>query len=40
MSLEQHTQLDAGIVQAEKGETVPATDVFDRLAERFGFSNA
>jgi len=40
MSMEQRMQLDAGIAQAEKGETVPFADVFDRLAKRFGFSNA
>jgi predicted transcriptional regulator len=40
MSADQRAQLDEGIAQAERGETVPAADVFDRLAKRFGFSNA
>ena len=40
MSTEQLAQLDEGIAQAERGDTVPAADVFDRLAKRFGFSNA
>jgi predicted transcriptional regulator len=40
MSAEQLAQLDEGIAQAERGETVSAAEVFDRLAKRFGFSNA
>jgi hypothetical protein len=40
LSPEQFAQLDEGIAQAERGETVPAIDVFDRLAKRFGFSKA
>ncbi len=40
MSPEQRAQLDAGIAQAERGDTVPAADVFERLVKRFGFSNA
>jgi predicted transcriptional regulator len=40
MSAEQLAQLDEGIAQAERGDTVPAAEVFDRLAKRFGFSNA
>ena len=40
MSADQRAQLDEGIAQAERGETLPAVDVFDRLAKRFGFSNA
>jgi len=40
MSADQRAQLDEGIAQAERGETVPAADVFERLAKRFGFSNA
>jgi predicted transcriptional regulator len=37
---EQVGKLDEGIAQAERGETVPAEEAFDRLAQRFGFSNA
>ena len=33
-------QLDESIAQAERGETVPAAEVFDRIAKRFVFSNA
>lgn len=40
MSPAQLAELDTGIAQEEKGETVPAKDAFDRLAERFDFSNA
>ncbi|MFZ2106154.1 MAG: hypothetical protein WAV18_12380 [Roseiarcus sp.] len=37
---EQIAKLDEGIAQAERGDTVPAEEAFDRLAQRFGFSNA
>lgn len=37
---EQAAKLDEGIAQAKRGETVPAEEAFDRLAKRFGFSNA
>ena len=37
---EQRAQLDESIAQAERGETVPAAEVFERIAKRFGFSNA
>jgi hypothetical protein len=40
LSPEQFAQLDEGIAQSERGETVAAAEVFDRLAKRFGFSNA
>ena len=40
MSSDQLAHLDEGIAQAERGDTVPAAEVFDRLAKRFGFSNA
>ena len=40
MTHEQRAQLDDGIAQAENGDTIPAHDVFDRIAKRFGFSNA
>ena len=40
LSPEQRAQLDESIAQAERGETVPAAKVFDRIAKRFGFSNA
>jgi predicted transcriptional regulator len=40
MSPDQLAQLDEGIAQAERGDTVPAADVFDRIAKRFGFSSA
>jgi len=33
------TPHDEGIAQAERGDTVPAEEAFDRLAKRFGFSN-
>jgi predicted transcriptional regulator len=34
----QHAQLEEGISEAERGEVLPAEDVFNRLAKRFGFS--
>ena len=37
---EQIAKLDEGIAQAERRDTVPAEEAFDRLAKRFGFSNA
>jgi hypothetical protein len=37
---EQIAKLDEGIAQAERGDTVPAEEAFDRLAQRFVFSNA
>jgi predicted transcriptional regulator len=37
---EQIAKIDEGIAQAERGNTVPAEEAFDRLAKRFGFSNA
>jgi predicted transcriptional regulator len=38
MTPEQHRQLDEGIAEAERGQVIPAEEVFDRLAKRFGFS--
>jgi len=38
MAPEQRAELDEGIAQAERGQVVPAEEVFDRLAKRFGFS--
>jgi len=38
MTPEQHAELDEGIAQAERGQVLPAEEVFDRLARRFGFS--
>jgi predicted transcriptional regulator len=38
MTPEQRAALDEGISQAERGQVVPAEEVFDRLAKRFGFS--
>jgi len=37
MTPEQRAELDEGIAQAERGRVVPAEEVFDRLAKRFGF---
>jgi hypothetical protein len=37
MSPEQCAELDEGIVQAERGQVVPAKEAFDRLAKRLGF---
>jgi hypothetical protein len=38
MTPEQLAQLEEGIVQADRGETVDGHEAFDRLAARFGFS--
>lgn len=38
MTPQQRADLDEGIAQAERGEVRPAEEIFDRLAERFGFS--
>ncbi len=38
MTSEQRAELDEGIAQAEKGQVLPAEEVFDRLAKRFGFA--
>jgi hypothetical protein len=38
MTPQQRGELDEGIAQAERGQVRPATEVFDRLAKRFGFS--
>jgi predicted transcriptional regulator len=35
---EQRAALDEGIAQAERGQVLPADEVFDRLAKRFGFT--
>ncbi len=40
MSAEQRAELDEGISEAERGETVAAEETFNDLAQRFGFSNA
>ncbi len=40
MSAEQRAELDEGLAEAERGETVPAEGVFNDLAQKFGFSNA
>ena len=40
MSAEQRAELDEGLSEVERGETVPAEGVFDDLAQKFGFSNA
>jgi predicted transcriptional regulator len=34
---DQRAALDEGIAQAERGQVLPGEEVFDRLAERFGF---
>lgn len=39
MTPEQRAELDEGIAQAERGQVLPAEEVFDRLARRFGFSS-
>ena len=39
LTAEQSAALDEGIEQAERGDTIPAKDVFDRLASRFHFSD-
>ena len=39
MTQDQRAKLDEGIAQAEAGDTLSATEVFDRLAKRFGFSS-
>jgi predicted transcriptional regulator len=36
MTPEQRAEPDEGIAQAERGQVVPAEEVFDRLAKRFG----
>jgi predicted transcriptional regulator len=38
MTPERSAELDEGIAQAERGQVLPAEEVFDRLAKRFGFS--
>jgi hypothetical protein len=38
MTPQQRAQLDDGIAQAERGQVLPADEVFDRLAKRFGFA--
>jgi hypothetical protein len=38
MTPEQRAELDEGIAQAERGQVLPAEEVFDRLAKQFGFS--
>jgi len=38
MTPQQRAELDEGIAQAERGQVLPAEEVFDRLAKRFGFS--
>ena len=38
MTPDQRAELDEGIAQAERGQVLPAEEVFDRLAKRFGFS--
>ena len=40
LSIGQLAALDEGIAQAERGDTLPAEDVFARLASRFDISNA
>src|ERR1700735_4495659 len=35
---QQRAWIDEGIAQAERGQVLPAEEVFDRLAKRFGFS--
>jgi len=40
LSPEQRARLDESISQAERGETIPSEQVFDRLAKKFGFSRA
>jgi predicted transcriptional regulator len=37
MTPEQRAQLDEGIAQADRGETVDGGEAFDRLAGRFNF---
>jgi predicted transcriptional regulator len=38
MTPAQRAALDEGIAQAERGQVLPAEEVFNRLAKRFGFS--
>jgi predicted transcriptional regulator len=38
MTPEQRAELDEGIAQAERGQVLPAEEIFDRIAKRFGFS--
>lgn len=40
MSPEQRAQLQDAIAQADRGEVVASHEVFDRLAQRFGFVRA
>jgi predicted transcriptional regulator len=40
LTAEQLSRLDEGIAQAERGDIVPADEVFDRLASRFQFAKA
>ena len=39
LTAEQCAALDEGIEQADRSDTVPAKEVFDRLASRFQFSD-
>jgi predicted transcriptional regulator len=38
MTPEQRAELDEGIAQAERGQVLPAEEVFDRLARCFNFA--
>src|SRR5579872_3855232 len=40
MTAEQRAELEEGLAEIERGETVPAEQAFDDLAEKFGFSRA
>jgi hypothetical protein len=40
MSAQQRVELDEGLSEAERGETVPAGETFDDIALRFGFRDA
>ena len=38
LSPDQRMKLDDGVAQANAGDVMSAVEVFDRLADRFGFS--
>jgi predicted transcriptional regulator len=40
MSPQQRAELEEGLSEAERGETIPAEESFDDLAMRFGFRDA
>jgi hypothetical protein len=40
LSLAQRAEIDEALGEAERGETIPAGESFDDLAQRYGFANA